>query len=298
MINHFTNYLASTQDNVEGVLFDLSDDHFVVTVIFEDKNFSLLNWIKPTLRPGEIFLASTQRTGKVNSSDEKDFVIAVKIEFDLSVESSDFDSIYLKFQQPRVGAYYRQDLYQFRKKQLELGEIIGRYDALNAKLDRINEKLESSGSGNIERQLNFTAKKLEIRKQLNELGGRLDKLNREIARFSGSYLTVLPSDQVIQSSIRALDGEVSGDSILQEVFRRIDDMGVIHRKLDIKLLGSVNKRSGTIRVGNLSQSLIGIVPGLQIKKLSITSKSTEAHISAGLRTQNHVLSIEADIDIK
>ena len=74
MINHFTNYLSSTQDNIEGVLFDLSEDRFVVAAVFEGKNFSMLNWIKPTLRPGEIFLSASQRTGKVSSLDEKDFV--------------------------------------------------------------------------------------------------------------------------------------------------------------------------------------------------------------------------------
>ena len=78
MINHFTNYLSSTQDNIEGVLFDLSADRFVVTAIFEGKNFSMLNWIKPTLRPGEIFLSASQRTGNVSSLDEKDFPLIVK----------------------------------------------------------------------------------------------------------------------------------------------------------------------------------------------------------------------------
>ncbi len=295
MINHFTNYLSSTQDNIEGVLFDLSADRFLVTAIFEGQNFSMLNWIKPTLRPGEIFLSASQRTGKVSSLDEKDFVVVVKVECDLFSKSSDLDSVYLKFKQPKVGAYYRQDLHEYRKKQLELGKILGRYDSLQSSLGRINGELKSLKSDHLDSQLSLTAKKLEVRQQLNHLGGELDALNRQLVRFSGSYLSVLPSDNIIQDAIKSLDGNVNGDSILREVFRRFKEMDVAHPKLDIKLMGNISGRSGTIRVGNIGKSLIGIVPGLKVKKLRIMSKATEAHTSSGLRTQNHILSLEADV---
>ena len=65
IINHFTNVLSDNQENLEGVLFDLGENSFIVTIIFEAKNSTLFSWIKPTLRPGEIFTRqSTNRIGK------------------------------------------------------------------------------------------------------------------------------------------------------------------------------------------------------------------------------------------
>lgn len=295
MINHFTNFLSRDQKNVEGILFDLGENSFIVTIFFEPTKISLFNWIKPTLRPGEIFLSANQRTGVVSSSDEKDFVIAVRIEFELITKPSDVDTVYLKFKQPKVGAYYRQDLSEFRKKQLELGRLIGSYDKARASLDEINSKLKLSSKGDIDSQLVLTSEKINIRKKLNAVGLKLDTLNRQIIRFSGSYLSVLPSDQFLEETIKSLEGEISGDSILTELYLRVNEMNELHRKLDIQLVGNISKRSGILRIGNIGQSLIGIIPGLRIKKLEIGSKGTTAHDSSGLLTKNYILSLQADV---
>ena len=295
MINHFTNFLSSNQKNLEGVLFDLGKNSFIVTIIFEAKNSPLFSWIKPALRPGEIFLPANQRTGSVSRSDEKDFVIAVRVEFDLATKPSDVDAAYLRFQQPKVGAYYRQDLTEFRKKQSQLGLLLGKYDSARSTLSEINLKLSSSNLDNTHSQLALTSQKIDIRKKLNSLGGELDALNRQIIRFSGSYLSVLPSDKFLQETIKSIAGEISADSILKQVYHRIHEMNVMNRQLDIKLLGKIHQRSGIIRVGNIGQSLIGIIPGLQIKKLEIASRGTDAHHSSGLLTQNYILSLKADV---
>jgi len=295
IINHFTNFLSSNQNNLEGVLFDLGKNSFIVTIIFEAKNSALFSWVKPSLRPGEIFLPTNQRTGLVSRTDENDFVIAVRIEFDLTTKPSDVDAAYLRFQQPKVGAYYRQDLSEFRKKQSELGLLLGKYDSARATLGEINRKLNSLSLDNMHGQLALTSQKIDIRKKINSLGGELDTLNRQIIRFSGSYLSILPSDQFLQETISSIAGEISGDSILKQVYRRVHKMNVMNRQLDIKLLGQIHQRSGIIRVGNIGQSLIGVIPGLQIKKLEIASRGTDAHHSSGLLTQNYILSLKADV---
>ena len=295
IINHFTNVLSNNQENLEGVLFDLGENSFIVTIIFEAKNSTLFSWIKPTLRPGEIFLPANQRTGLVSKSDEKDFVVAVRIEFDLTTKSSDLDAVYLRFQQPKAGAYYRQDFSEFKRKQSELGILLGKYDSARSDLSEINHKLKSSNLNNVGSQLTLTSKKIEVRKKLNLLGGQLDALNRQIVRFSGTYLSVLPSDKLLQETIKSLAGDVSGDSILAKVYRRFNEMNVVSNQLDIQLLGQIQQRSGIVRVGNIGESLIGIIPGLQINKLEIVNKSTDAHHSSGLLTQNYILSLKADV---
>ncbi len=295
MINHLTDFLSSSHENLEGVLFDLGENSFIVTAIFEAQNFSLFSWVKPALRPGEIFLPANQRTGMVSHSDEKDFVIAVRVEFDLITKSSDIDAVYLKFQQPKVGAYYRQDLSEFQKKQSELGQLLGRYDSAKTSLEKINYKLRSLRSDDLDSQLVLTAEKISIRKKINSVGGQLDALNRQIIRFSGSYLSVLPSDQFLQDTIKSLTGEVSGDSILKEIYLRVNEMNLMHRNLDIRLVDGIRKRSGTIRVGNVGKSLIGVIPGLKIKKFKIGNKATDAHNSSGLLTGNYILSLRADV---
>ena len=294
IINHFTNVLSNNQENLEGVLFDLGENSFIVTIIFEAKNSTLFNWIKPTLRPGRDFLPANQRTGLVSKSDEKDFVVAVRIEFDLTTKSSDLDAVYLTFK-AKAGAYYRQDFSEFKRKQSELGILLGKYDSARSDLSEINRKLKSSNLNNVGSQLTLTSKKIEIRKKLNLLGGQLDALNRQIVRFSGTYLSVLPSDKLLQETIKSLAGDVSGDSILTKVYRRFNEMNVISSQLDIQLLGQIQQRSGIVRVGNIGESLIGIIPGLQINKLEIVNKSTDVHHSSGLLTQNYILSLKADV---
>ena len=100
---------------------------------------------------------------------------------------------------------------------------------------------------------------------------------------------------LLEETIKSLEGEISGDSILTELYLRVNEMNELHRKLDIQLVGNISKRSGILRIGNIGQSLIGIIPGLRIKKLEIGSKGTTAHDSSGLLTKNYILSLKADV---
>ena len=77
-----------------------------------------------------------------------------------------------------------------KRKQSELGILLGKYDSARSDLSEINRKLKSSNLNNVGSQLTLTSKKIEIRKKLNLLGGQLDALNRQIVRFSGTYLSV------------------------------------------------------------------------------------------------------------
>ena len=96
---------------------------------------------------------------------KKIFVVAVRIEFDLTTKSSDLDAVYLTFQQPKAGAYYRQDFSgEFKRKQSELGILLGKYDSARSDLSEINRKLKSSNLNNVGSQLTLTSKKIEIRK--------------------------------------------------------------------------------------------------------------------------------------
>lgn len=295
MINHMTKYLTAEHANLEGVLLDLNGDKLVVTTIFQSSNFRMLEWIKPTLRPGEIFLPASQRSGQVTIKDEKDFVVAIQLELSLQVKSSDIDTVYLSFIQPKVAAYYKEDLREFKLKQRQLLKLLSEYDSANTELDRINMRLKRTSENDLKNQLALTTRKLKLRKIVNEMAGTLDVLNREVIRFSGSYLSVLPSDKLLQDLVQSIGGQISGDSILEEAFRRVEQMKVMHQDLSIKLVGNIVNRSGTIRVGNIGKSLIGIVPGFRIRQLSVHNRTLEAHNASGLKTDNFVLRLEADI---
>lgn len=299
MINHLTEYLAKKQSNVEGVLFDLDQEKIVVTAIFNSQNFKMLEWLKPTLSPGEIFLSSGQRSGQASRTDEKDFVVAIQLRLNLRTEVSAPDTVYLSFSQPRVAAYYKQDLLAFKDKQRQLGVVLTQYDSAKAQLTDINRKLGSSSEVEINHQLKLTSQKIQIRKRLNQLAGDLDVLNRQIIRFSGSYLSVLPSDKLLQELITSSTGNLTGDSIIREAYGRVMNMEVLNRQLKIDLVDGIKNRSGVIKVSNLGGALSGVMPALKINKIKITNKLSEAHEKSGLITGNFIIRLEADtFDLK
>ena len=119
-----------------------------------------------------------------------------------------------------------------------MGRLIGNYDKARASLDEINSKLKLSSKSDIDSQLVLTSEKINIRKKLNAVGLKLDTLNRQIIRFSGSYLSVLPSDQFLET-IKSLSGEISGGFNSPELYLSVNEMNELHRKLDIQLVGNI-----------------------------------------------------------
>lgn len=295
MINHLTDYLTRKQSNLEGILLDLDKNHLIVTAIFNSENFKMLEWVKPTLSPGEIFLSSSQRSGQASRADEKDFVVAIQLRLNIRTKLSVPDTVYLSFSQPQVAAYYKQDLMAFKDKQRRLGLALSQYDSANSELKAINTKLGSSSEENINYQLKLTSQKIQLRKSLNKLARDIDTLNRQIIRFSGSYMSVLPSDKLLEDLINSSGRGATGDSIISEAYARVMDMQVLSEQLTIELVNGVENRSGVIRVKNLGRAFSGVMPGLYINKINIIDRLLEPHEKSGVVTGNFIIRFEADI---
>lgn len=271
MVNQFTDFLSSSHDAVDSVLFDLVDEKFVLKVFLRKTKVPGMDWVKPTLRPGEIFKPSEERDGSVTVSEEEDFLIGFALEFELSTKPEDLDAVFLSFEQPRVAAFYGSDLAQFRIYQKELTTMQAGYNSLLERKSTIVKELEGLTRSEIRKKLLLTRARAQIQQEVDGMQERLLVLTRYVTRFhSGSHFSVLPSDAVLTDLVRSAGGVVNGDSIMNDVYETVQGLDVLSDSLGVQLIGGkIENRSGTVRVFNISKPLAPFVPGILFESVKV-----------------------------
>ena len=276
MVNHMTKFLSTNTKQLNSVIFDIREDKLEMKIIFQKSEFEGLSWVKPTLRPGEIFKSASDRTGEVSKIDEKDFLVGIQLAFTLTTKPDQLDSVYLSFGQPLVAAFYEEDLNIYKKLMIRLGKLLAAFNGIKDQLAQIESEEADVSEDDVERQLQLTSKKAALHQKLQTVTKELDLVNRRVIRFSsGSHFSVLPSDIFIRDAINSVAGKVNGNAVLRDLYDKVKKMNFLNERLGIELVNNeIKNRTGTIRVHNVGHPLSGFVPGLKIQKVSVRKENT------------------------
>jgi hypothetical protein len=270
MVNHFTNFLAADTPGLNSLIFDLTPQGLEMKILLDKAQIPFLKYVTPTYRPGEIFKEIEDRQSGVLVEDENDFQVGFELLFTLKTDSKDPDSCIFFFKNPKVLAYYRQDLKKYISLLTELGELQSRARSLREQL-RIQPENQSQIS-----RVRLLKKRTTLMSGLGKVTRKIRQNNELVNRFSsGAYLALLPSDEALTELVSALGGQLKGDKILTQVFKRVAEMGVLNSQLKIELLGEIQARSGRVRVSNLGKALGGFIPGLKITEIRIDNPTID-----------------------
>jgi len=268
MVNHFTGFLATDTPGLNSLIFDLGTQGLEMKVLLDKTQVPFLKYVTPTYRPGEIFKDIKDRQSGVLMDDERDFRVGFQMLFALKTSANDPDACIFSFKNPRVLAYYEQDLQKYSSLLTELGKLRSKAQAIRSALKSL-EQIPDLAPARV-RALKAKAEKLA---ELSKITQSIRQKNELVTRFSsGAYLAMLPSDDALTELVGALGGRLRGDRILSQLFQRVIEMGVLNPELKIELLGEIKNRSGRVRVANLGKALGSLIPGLKIMDIKIDSK--------------------------
>lgn len=272
LVHRFTDVLKTQTSGLESVIFDLRDNRLDMTVILKQTEIPFLRFVTPTYKPGEIFQHNTNRKGAVLSEDAKNFVVGFQFSFAIEMKEGEPDVAYLSFDQPMVAAYYLQDWEEYKQVLRKLGDAVSRGDALRQSIIRLNTELgellaENAGARD---KIKLLKEKINLRKQYVLNAREESLLQQKAIRFaSGSHLNILPSDQALAEMLKSAQGHQTGDDILDDVYHKVQRMQVIHKGLELSVVGNIKNRKGVLKISNLGSILAGYLPGLMITHAEI-----------------------------
>ena len=272
LVHRFTDVLKKQTPGLESIIFDLKDQRLDMTVILKQAEIPFLRFVTPTYKPGEIFEHNSDRQGVVLAEDVQNFLVGFQFSFAIEMKPEEPDAAYLSFEQPMVAAYYIQDLEEYKQILLKLGDVVARGDALRQKIVRLNVELGEllGANGGAENKIRLLKEKIRLHTEYALNSDEEYLLQQKANRFSsGSHLNLLPSDQALAGLLKSVEGRKTGDDILDDVYKKVQRMQVIHEGLALRLVGQIKNRRGVLKVSNLGSVLAGYLPGLMITHAEI-----------------------------